>query len=63
MSEITTDLPRDRQEPAMNDKRNERRLEWGFRLLIIAFVALWVIYPPHKAAPTATVSTAIGTSS
>ena len=63
MSDIPTDLPRNRQESSMNDKRNERRLEWGFRLLIVAFVALWVIYPPHKATPTTTVSTTTGTSS
>ena len=63
MSDITTDSTLNRQERRMNDKRNEQRLEWGFRLLIVAFVALWVIYPPHKAAPTATVSTIAGTKS
>lgn len=63
MSEIATGSPRNRQEVPVNQKRNEQRLDWGFRLLIVAFVALWVIYPPHKASPTATVSTIAGTKS
>lgn len=63
MSDISKDSALNRQEPSINNKRNEQRLDWGFRLLIVAFVALWVIYPPHKAAPTATVSTIAGTKS
>ena len=41
----------------MSTKRNIHVLEWGFRLLIVAFLALWVVYPPHRTGPQAPAST------
>jgi hypothetical protein len=36
----------------MADDPNTARLDWGYRLLLVAIVALWVVYPPHKASPS-----------
>jgi hypothetical protein len=58
MSERIADHLQTRQESTMSDDHKVQRLEWAFRLLIVAFVALWVVYPPHKATPTASVSIA-----
>lgn len=58
MSEVILHGHQNAKERVMSDDPKTQRLEWGFRLLIMAFVALWVIYPPHRAAPTATASIA-----
>lgn len=44
----------------MSDKRQAQIVDWAFRLLIVAFVGLWVIYPPHKAVPQIVVSATAG---
>lgn len=35
----------------MSSPRRNAALEWGFRLLLLAGIALWVVFPPHGAKP------------
>jgi hypothetical protein len=42
----------------MSSPRRSAALEWGFRLLLLAGIALWVAFPPHGAKPAAGIAQA-----
>ena len=36
----------------MSEQRQNRLVDWGFRLLIVAAAILWLVFPPHGAEAT-----------
>lgn len=61
MSEVILSCPASREKKAMSQRRRTQLVEWAFRLLLVAFVALWVIYPPQTATPMAPAGTLAAT--